>query len=262
MVNITTEYGARAEKAIGLIRLIQFGSTGQFTDLAHLSADLLADDLTHPGYSASDIDDIAAALDQGYRRNPAWFEAVLNPATISIFDDGKGMSRLARAAQRDMPESPFTLLFGVPAAVVDGCSMKGFYDIAGLARIALSGLGPELFWTPKKYYPAKEAPDVETLRSDGFAARRLGEVYPETVPLAELLDCDPVTKFTVFRDLDARGLMTMPMAVGAFCVRAAQAQIPLHRALQAWALCRDADAALVLWDAPADYLLAVAGGHE
>lgn len=262
MVNVTTEYGARAEKAIGLIRLIQFGSADQFTDLAHLSEDLLADDPEHPGYSSPDMNDIAAALDQGYRRNPGWFEEVLNPTAVSIWDDGKGMSRLSRAAQRDMPDSPFTLLFGMPASVVDGCKLKGFEDIAGLARIALSGVGPELFWTPKKYYSPSEAPSVEELQTPAFAARRLGDIYPETVPLAELLDCDAATKFTVFRDLDARGLMTMPMAVGAFCVRAAQAQIPLHRALQAWALCRDADAALVLWDAPADYLLAVAGEHE
>lgn len=261
MVNAITDFGARAEKALSLVRLIQFARRDQFTDLALFADDLLADDPEHPGYGTEGMDTIAAALDRGYRRNPEWFEDVLNPKVVSLFHDRKGMARLAHAAGSTMPESPFTLLFDVPASVVDGLRLSGFEDIAGLARIALSGVGPELFWTPKKFFPAKEAPSIEELRSDAFAARRLGEVYPEAVPLAELLECDPVTKFTVFRDLDARGLMTLPMTVGAFCVRAAQAQIPLHRALQAWALCRDADAALVLWDAPADYLLAVAGGE-
>lgn len=255
------DYGARATKAIGLIRLIQFAHPGQFSDMAHLSEYLLADDPDHPGYSTPHMDDIAKALDQGYRKNPGWFEDVLNPPTISIWNDRKGMSALASAAQRDMPESPFTLLFGVDSSVVDGCRMRGFEDIAGLARIALSGIGPELLWTAKRYFQAADAPSVDELRSPAFATRRLGEVYSEFIPLAELLECDEVTKFTIFRDLDARGLAQMPVAVGAVCVQAALAGVPLHRVLQAWALCRDADAALVLWDAPADYLLAVAGGE-
>lgn len=255
------DFGARATKAMTLIRLIEFHDAGQFTDLAPFCGPLLADD-PMPGHGGEGMDTIAKALERGYRRNPTWFEDTLNPSSVSIWSDRKGMSALASAAQRDMPESPFTLLFDVDASVVDGLRIRNFEDITGLARIALSDVGPELFWTAKRYFSAAEAPSVDELRSPAFATRRLGEMYPEFIPLAELLECDEVTKFTIFRDLDARGLAQMPVAVGAVCVQAALAGVPLHRVLQAWALCRDADAALVLWDAPTDYLLAVAGGHE
>lgn len=255
------DFGARAGKAMTLIRLVEFHDAGQFADLAPFCEPLLADEPL-PGHGGEGMDTIAKALDKGYRRNPVWFESVLNPSTVSIWSDRKGMSALASAAQRDMPDSPFTLLFGMDASVVDGLRIRNFDDIIGVARIALSGVGPELFWTSKQYFPAAEAPSIEELHSPAFATRRLGEMYAEFVPLAELLECDEVTKFTIFRDLDARGLAQIPMAVGAVCVQAALAGAPLHRVLQAWALCRDADTALVLWDAPAEYLLAVAGGEE
>lgn len=249
--------GPGAKRGMTMLRLVKFADVLQFRSGLRLIAEPLVavdnDDLFATAAHAS----IAAGLDHGYKKNPAWFVRALDTPQSSIWGP-VDMGRLCAYAERDAPECPLSILFGVAPEVVAACHVQSIEQVAGLARLAVAEVDAGLLATPAALYDAKTAPSWLLEDSSRFPAHRLAETFAEQEPLARLLECSDAEKF---KTLSALMGVSQPSSakLAALCVRATQAALPLHRVLQTYARCGDVEASLVLWDAPLEYLMATMG---
>lgn len=245
----TYRYGS-GYRSLDMLRNMRFSSAGMFSAIpAAAVARLAAPGGTASGaWSSSLTSDVARGLDHGYQRSTDWFNSVFES------DDfvQRGMTALCDRAMEANREVPLDILFGLNEEVAAACRLERLEDLAGIARLAVRNTRLELVRV-RGLFDSKSVPPFESL--DMFPTERLYERFSEHSDLFPLLECDDEEKYILFFNLTDAGLIPS----GKFtvvCILAARRNVPLHRALQAFAKTHDTRAAIEAWDMPDEYLSA------
>lgn len=232
-----------------LLRNARFSSVSLFSAIPADKAEAFVRPSNAPegSWDSGEIHDIARGLDHGYERHPGWYQAAFESEEYKT----RGLAGLCERAAFNEPEAPLTLLFGLNPGVQNRLRIENLAQLAGVARLAIRDTHVALVRGLGGFDP-KTVPPVSQL--DKFPSVRLLQRFSAHVDLFPALKCSDEEKYMVFDELDREKLLNgSPLA--AVCAMAVERDVPVHRALHAYAKTHNVRAAIEAWDMPDEYLM-------
>lgn len=235
-------------QSTGLLRNVRFGDVSMFSAIPHeyAAAFVRPSDAPERSWLSTDVEDVARGLDYGYTRHLGWYQAAFESEEF----EKRGLAGLCERAVFNEPDAPLTLLFGLNPGVSSVCRIENLAQLAGMARLALADT-PRALVRGRGTFDPKTVPPVGRL--DTFPTLRLTQRFSDHVDLFPALKCSDEEKYMVFDELSREKLLEgSPLA--AVCAMAVERDVPVHRALYAFAKTHNVRAAVEAWDMPDEYL--------